>query len=200
MDQSIRIGQLPSGTQEALLQQALEPLVTVLRVSITEKFHEAVVELDSADVRPSYPPPLYFEVLPGPLTYFPLLIFLLPFQSVATFLSTQSDNPFTFNNLTLPIIPATQRFPLPASVTVSTAAAAPSGVITESTPAAATTSDQRPPPRPQTGRRKGPAVAFSGKGKGAGAGTGSGGGDVEMKEKPKPKGQDAFRAMLNEKK
>lgn len=50
MDQSIRIGQIPPGTQEALLQQALEPLVTVLRVSIAEKFHEAVVELDSAEV------------------------------------------------------------------------------------------------------------------------------------------------------
>lgn len=51
LDRCVRVGGLPAGLQEALLQQAFEKVAPVSRVSVIEKFNEAIVELESEDVR-----------------------------------------------------------------------------------------------------------------------------------------------------
>lgn len=51
LDRCVRVGGLPAGLQEALLQQAFEKVSPVSRVSVIEKFNEAIVELESEDVR-----------------------------------------------------------------------------------------------------------------------------------------------------
>jgi len=48
ISRSVRIRNLPPGTQEGLLQQALEQRVNVKRVEIFEEIHEATVELENA--------------------------------------------------------------------------------------------------------------------------------------------------------
>ncbi len=49
---SVRIRNLPAGTQEGLLQQALEKLAKVTRVEVFEERREAIAELESLAVRP----------------------------------------------------------------------------------------------------------------------------------------------------
>ncbi|KAL7416070.1 hypothetical protein BDY24DRAFT_439291 [Mrakia frigida] len=156
-EQSIRVGNLPEGTQEALLQQAFEKITKVLRVSVTERSHEGLVELENPD---------------------------------AVGLVLLSHNPFSFNSQLLPLLPATQRFPPP-----NRNAAASSSTSSSQAPEPAFF---RPPPRPKSNKarlganeRKAPVFTPATKGDG----------DVEMgAASSKPKGQDAFRAMLNEKK
>ena len=47
----VRVSGLPEQTQEPLLQQALEKIIQkIVRVSITEESHEAVVELETPAV------------------------------------------------------------------------------------------------------------------------------------------------------
>ena len=47
----VRVSGLPEQTQEPLLQQALEKIIEkIVRVSITEESHEAVVELETPAV------------------------------------------------------------------------------------------------------------------------------------------------------
>lgn len=48
---SVRVRNLPVGTQEGLLQQALEKIAPVKRVQVFVEQQEAVVELESAAVR-----------------------------------------------------------------------------------------------------------------------------------------------------
>jgi hypothetical protein len=47
---TIRVYDLPEGTQEGLLQQALEKLAPVKRLEMFAKSHEAMVELTNAAV------------------------------------------------------------------------------------------------------------------------------------------------------
>jgi hypothetical protein len=49
-NRSVRLRNLPAGTQEGLLQQALEKIAAVKRVEVFGDKHEAVVELDSPAV------------------------------------------------------------------------------------------------------------------------------------------------------
>lgn len=49
-NRSIRIKNLPAGTQEGLLQQALEKRAIVKRVEIYAEAREAIVELENAVV------------------------------------------------------------------------------------------------------------------------------------------------------
>lgn len=53
LEKTVRVGALPKGTQEALLQQAFEKATSgvVSRVSVHEKTLEALVELASEEVR-----------------------------------------------------------------------------------------------------------------------------------------------------
>ena len=53
MSRSVRIKNLPPGTQEGLLQQALEQHASVKRVEIFEEINVATVELESISVRAS---------------------------------------------------------------------------------------------------------------------------------------------------
>ena len=53
---SVRIRNLPAGTQEGLLQQALEKIARVKRVEVFIEQQEAVVELESAAVCFSFSP------------------------------------------------------------------------------------------------------------------------------------------------
>ena len=48
---SVRIRNLPEGTQEGLLQQTLEKIALVKRVEVLMEQQEAVVELENAAVR-----------------------------------------------------------------------------------------------------------------------------------------------------
>ena len=50
-NRSVRVRNLPAGTQEGLLQQALEKIAPVKRVQVFVDQQEAVVELESAAVR-----------------------------------------------------------------------------------------------------------------------------------------------------
>jgi hypothetical protein len=56
---SVRVRNLPDGTQEGLLQQALEKIAKVKRVEVFVDLKEAVVELDSAAVSQQCPLPRY---------------------------------------------------------------------------------------------------------------------------------------------
>ena len=47
---SVRIKNLPVGTQEGVLQQIVEKLVSVKRLELFEDIHEAVVEFESPAV------------------------------------------------------------------------------------------------------------------------------------------------------
>ena len=49
-NRSVRVRNLPVGTQEGLLQQALEKIATVKRVEVLMEQQEAVVELENAAV------------------------------------------------------------------------------------------------------------------------------------------------------
>jgi len=49
-NRSVRVRNLPIGTQEGLLQQALEKIATVKRVEVLMEQQEAIVELESAAV------------------------------------------------------------------------------------------------------------------------------------------------------
>lgn len=51
LEKSVRVGGLPHGTQEAILQQAFAKVAPVSRVSITERSNEALIELESEEVR-----------------------------------------------------------------------------------------------------------------------------------------------------
>lgn len=51
LEKTVRVGSLPKGTQEALLQQAFEKIAPVARVSVHERTNEALVELTSEEVR-----------------------------------------------------------------------------------------------------------------------------------------------------
>lgn len=53
LSRSVRIKNLPPGTQEGLLQQVLEQLAGVKRVEVFEETNEATVELENVSVRPS---------------------------------------------------------------------------------------------------------------------------------------------------
>lgn len=48
---SIRVKGVPDGTQEAILQQALEKIVPVIRVQLLAERNEAIVELTNMAVR-----------------------------------------------------------------------------------------------------------------------------------------------------
>jgi hypothetical protein len=48
---SVRVGNLPPGTQEGLLQQTFEKLASVKRVEVFADLHEAIVEVETAAVR-----------------------------------------------------------------------------------------------------------------------------------------------------
>lgn len=50
-ERSVRVRNLPSGTQEGLLQQALEKHAQVKRVEVFQDLNEAEIELESAAVR-----------------------------------------------------------------------------------------------------------------------------------------------------
>lgn len=50
VNRSVRVRGLPAGTQEGLLQQALEKIVKVERVEVFEDKHEAVAELETPAV------------------------------------------------------------------------------------------------------------------------------------------------------
>lgn len=52
LSRSVRIKNLPSGTQEGLLQQALEQHAIVKRVEVFEGINQATVELENISVRP----------------------------------------------------------------------------------------------------------------------------------------------------
>jgi squamous cell carcinoma antigen recognized by T-cells 3 len=52
---SVRIRNLPPGTQEGLLQQFLEKIASVKRVELFAEKGEAVAELENAAVRIEYP-------------------------------------------------------------------------------------------------------------------------------------------------
>jgi hypothetical protein len=47
---TLRVKNLPVGTQEGLLQQALEKYAKIVRIEIFHKQNEAVVEMESAAV------------------------------------------------------------------------------------------------------------------------------------------------------
>ena len=51
-NRSVRISGLPPGSQEGLLQQAIEKVVPVRRLEVFQELNEATVELESAAVRP----------------------------------------------------------------------------------------------------------------------------------------------------
>jgi len=51
LSRSVRIKNLPHGTQEGLLQQALEQHANVKRVEIFQELNQATVELENASVR-----------------------------------------------------------------------------------------------------------------------------------------------------
>jgi len=53
LSRSVRVRNLPPGTQEGLLQQALEQHANVKRVEIFEEINEATVEVENISVRPS---------------------------------------------------------------------------------------------------------------------------------------------------
>jgi hypothetical protein len=50
LSRSVRIKNLPPGTQEGLLQQALEQLASVKRVEVFEELNQATVELENTSV------------------------------------------------------------------------------------------------------------------------------------------------------
>lgn len=52
LSRSVRIKNLPPGTQEGLLQQVLEQYADLKRVEVYEEIHEATVELENISVRP----------------------------------------------------------------------------------------------------------------------------------------------------
>jgi len=56
LSRSVRIKNLPPGTQEGLLQQVLEQHAIVKRVEIFEEINVATVELENISVRPSQRP------------------------------------------------------------------------------------------------------------------------------------------------
>ena len=60
---SVRVKNIPSGTQEAIVQQLFERIASVKRVELFSDKGEAVVELESAAVRTS--PPLMAQTLTG---------------------------------------------------------------------------------------------------------------------------------------
>lgn len=51
LSRSVRIKNLPPGTQEGLLQQALEQHAKVKRVEIFQELNQATVELENTSVR-----------------------------------------------------------------------------------------------------------------------------------------------------
>ena len=51
LSRSVRIKNLPPGTQEGLLQQALEQHAIVKRVEIFQELNQATVELENTSVR-----------------------------------------------------------------------------------------------------------------------------------------------------
>jgi len=53
LSRSVRVKNLPPGTQEGLLQQALEQHAVVKRVEVFEELNEATVELENISVRAS---------------------------------------------------------------------------------------------------------------------------------------------------
>ena len=53
LSRSVRIKNLPPGTQEGLLQQVLEQYAVVKRAEVYEEIREATVELENISVRPS---------------------------------------------------------------------------------------------------------------------------------------------------
>lgn len=53
LSRSVRIKNLPPGTQEGLLQQTLEQHASVKRVEIFEEINQATVELENVSVRPN---------------------------------------------------------------------------------------------------------------------------------------------------
>lgn len=53
LSRSVRIKNLPPGTQEGLLQQTLEQHVSVKRVEVYGEIDEATVELENISVGPS---------------------------------------------------------------------------------------------------------------------------------------------------
>ena len=54
----MRVRNLPVGTQEGLLQQAMEKIAKVKRVEVFADLNEAVIELENAAVSPG----LSFEI------------------------------------------------------------------------------------------------------------------------------------------
>ena len=56
LSRSVRIKNLPPGTQEGLLQQALEQLASVKRVEVFEELNQATVELENTSVCASQRP------------------------------------------------------------------------------------------------------------------------------------------------
>src|SRR5579872_4408159 len=52
LTRSVRIKNLPPGTQEGLLQQVLEQLANVKRVEVFQEINEATVELENISVCP----------------------------------------------------------------------------------------------------------------------------------------------------
>lgn len=50
-NRSVRIKNLPQGTQEGLLQQVLEKRASIKRVEVFTETNEAIVELENAAVR-----------------------------------------------------------------------------------------------------------------------------------------------------
>lgn len=59
LSRSVRIKNLPPGTQEGLLQQVLEQYAKVKRVEVFEEVNEATVELENVSVSPSQRLPVY---------------------------------------------------------------------------------------------------------------------------------------------
>lgn len=53
LGRSVRVRNLPPGSQEGLLQQALEQHASVKRVEVFEELNEATVELENISVRAS---------------------------------------------------------------------------------------------------------------------------------------------------
>lgn len=106
-----------------------------------------------------------------------------------------AHNPFSFESHLLPLLPATQRFPpAGASHPPKTAEASESTLF-------------RPPPRPKSTKsrlganeRKAPPAFKPATKTDAGEDVEMSGGSSATAPSVKPKGQDAFRAMLNEKK
>lgn len=63
LSRSVRIKNLPPGTQEGLLQQVLEQHAGVKRVEVFEETNEATVELENVSVRPGQRLPTNCELI-----------------------------------------------------------------------------------------------------------------------------------------